>query len=549
MDLRHVTNSHREPQNKNDCRTKKDQNVNEQLQPYSTDQTPPLQYLHPEPGPVDVSLRDYSGKTPTQEQLARHTGKRRSHNQSKVHQAGERKDNNCGQASNQHLLEEDPYHQSPLVSHNSNHHSGVNNRWSANRREKTNEINKRKQQHRSIRAHSPQAEVSSSRHQALVVITKGSSQCTDKVNPSSPCPDIKLKSSSPCPDMVKSNGKLGSDCHHSNHDNQLKYSVSGGSGCDQVFSNKEANPFNNQQPVMAIHQQSGDYEAVDSSPDSNVLSDEFQHDHSTGQNNRKGDLHTAHHYQDQESIIHGEIGGSHPHGEEINHEAGEQECREESDSQAHNSSPQQNKHLTGHFSVQNQGAHSRPEGQPHHQNASKHTTRKAAAIRQNPDRTGVNFRKRSATFPPDRTKRSKNGQFKTDGTKRPQLFSEHHIPIPVPTNKGTISPRRDTKFSRLQANQTSNATTKSTSNSRNDEFSRQIPLPPIGRVVDDGYDNVKKKSTTREQVAKSHSQANRPSTKQSKHIVSPTIIKHTIMTTGPFFRKGGTSTVKLKGGK
>lgn len=140
------------------------------------------------------------------------------------------------------------------------------------------------------------------------------------------------------------------------------------------------------------------------------------------------------------------------------------------------------------------------------------------------EKSNIKVRKRLATFPPDGNKKSvtkqSNGQKdEIRKTKKPPSYSdESYTP-----GAGMSVLRRATKFSKSVANHKPDTVAKAPAQtSRNDEFSRQIPLPPIGSTTprDDGKSStVKKKNSTtsKEMNTNSKSQPNRPSTKQSKN--------------------------------
>ena len=161
--------------------------------------------------------------------------------------------------------------------------------------------------------------------------------------------------------------------------------------------------------------------------------------------------------------------------------------------------------------VQKQANQRRYEAQQQKYNAIASKLPQPRKATQKPNRVSVPVRKRSATFPPSRTKHSR--QTKTDNKKtRPRVYSGSHIPVPGASSHAY---QRTTNFTKLRDTNQHIATAKGAA--QEDKFSRRLPLPPIGSDADN--DNTVKKNSTRlrEPATKSHPQATRPSTRQSKH--------------------------------
>ena len=145
------------------------------------------------------------------------------------------------------------------------------------------------------------------------------------------------------------------------------------------------------------------------------------------------------------------------------------------------------------------------------------------SVRQKTDkgsRNGATGRKRSATFPPPplhgREKNSMsdkqkcNRQRQAGKDKRLRASSESHgtnIPVLAQDHKKNTKPRA--------SHDTDESATRSTSGK--EDFSRRVPLPPIGGTVDNGQ-SIKMNSVMSKDllVKKSKSEVRRPSTRESE---------------------------------
>ena len=186
------------------------------------------------------------------------------------------------------------------------------------------------------------------------------------------------------------------------------------------------------------------------------------------------------------------------------------------------------------------------------------TTARKANVKKLPGRRKVLFRKRSETFPPGGEGKQSTGQQSKQSVtnagnkQRPQNKSESHIPVP---NIGMTLPRKATRFSKPIVFNSTEAMKQSTADmedeseshipvrhfksvqtrkatkfpiarqSTDHDFSRQIPLPPIGS---NGGDSVKKTTSlaSKESKTNSNSQIKRPSTKESKHKTNEAFITY-----------------------
>ena len=144
------------------------------------------------------------------------------------------------------------------------------------------------------------------------------------------------------------------------------------------------------------------------------------------------------------------------------------------------------------------------------------------SVRQRTDKgshKGATGRKRSATFPPPPHGREKNSmsdkqkfnrQRQAGKDKRLRANSESHgtnIPVLAQDHKKNTKPRA--------SQDTDESVTRSTSGK--EDFSRRVPLPPIGGTVDNGQSVNKNSVMSKEMlVKKSKSEVRRPSTRESE---------------------------------
>ena len=305
--------------------------------------------------------------------------------------------------------------------------------------------------------------------------------------------------------LTRSNNQL--DAGNSKGHHNRSETDSGGASYDQVSSNKEKRNIKHQNQGQA-----GTGEIVGGADAAQFLQDPHSVSNSGSGDQQDDDV--------MEPNYH-EIKGSYPmsdrpnakgmeneeHGEEEAadtqaqgvdvHVATEENSGQEFDEQGNSGQSQLGSQETRHNNTQWT-----------RDNASKQPkqTRKAT---QKPNRTGGGSgnhpsRKRSATHPPP-SDRAKVGVTKGESKKkrsRTVTNGGSHIPIP-----GT---RQNRNFSKQAPNQ---PPSNNKSMSRNDEFSRRLPLPPISSDVSKG--SMAKKSSTK-LVSKSQSKVNRPSTQQSK---------------------------------
>ena len=272
-----------------------------------------------------------------------------------------------------------------------------------------------------------------------------------------------------------------------------------------------------------------DHHAADSSPEHS--SDFYQHHQRLNSYNDANGLHVT---LDEEFTNHSLMKGassSHAYGGEVSRGIDKQEYAEESDVQAHTSFSQRKKDSNAkNGGALKQGVISKRQKTQHHQQLQQQqqnksgpprATRKAATfVKQNPDRTGVRVRKRSATYPPGAARQSRIALAKAGNGKRAQVLSDSHIPVPIQATKGATSPDlRGNKFSKPQPDQTNDTTN---TDGMDHDFSRQVPLPPIGSGSGKGHDIIsveKNPITTGAPVAKFKSRDKRPSTKQSEYVI------------------------------
>ena len=127
---------------------------------------------------------------------------------------------------------------------------------------------------------------------------------------------------------------------------------------------------------------------------------------------------------------------------------------------------------------------------------------------------GTTGRKRSATFPPGERAREKNLASDKDrlrqGGNSKKVRTKSEIPVLAKDHRKSTRLTKQPKASKNVK--------ESTAKSEKEEFSRRLPLPPIGSTEDDGQ-QLKKSSTVLSKAslgAKSQSDVKRPSTRQSE---------------------------------
>ena len=506
------------------------------------------QYLnHKEIGLTDVN-RDCSGNSAVMQPLEQ---KQLSHVNSSHWNSNGHWNGAPGEQSNVKVS----CHQLSQSAHNSkitDQTSGVNQSHGANRCQesmaKTNEINKE--------SHQEQPTISSLQPSPNTVLGHQTNGC---INPS--------------PNRVAAESRLQTGCSYPDQNNRRECYNSSGGG-----EKKHSTGVSNDEREKSVVRQDAidyDHEVVKYRVNKDQHSSEVNlhpSDHyrrSSDQDQNKGDS--------RSDCREREASQPHPLNEEISR-GGEANEDSERDCEVVDSGTQSShKHvpsISQEKDVENLTASSekaKEQRQAQHTTtaASKRTeagtTARKANVKKLPGRRKVLFRKRSETFPPGGEGKQSTGQQSKQsvtnaGNKhRPQNKSESHIPVP---NIGMTLPRKATRFSKpivfnsTEAMKQSTAdmeneseshipvrhyksvltrkatkfpiarqSTEATKNSSNNDhdFSRQVPLPPIGS---NGGDSVKKTTSlaSKESKTNSNSQIKRPSTKESKHKTNAGII-------------------------
>ena len=422
--------------------------------------------------------------------------------QHRYHPANNHRDD-CGKSYDHELLHEAPIASNQQLrqsTYNSKigRTSGVKHGRSANRCQETNELNNGYQDHSQYNLNTlhPQQRISL-RHQS--------------------------QGSNPSPKKSKDHNQ--SDYHY-NDSNSRHHTrpecESNDVTYDQLSSKDRRNHFKNQWQDQAIHTTS----TGDSNSKIKCGADSGQYPHT--------DSHYRHGFrngpcdieQDNMDPNYHEIKRSHPMGTQSqnadvrerieDHKYGEEEADVQSQEVYAEENVDQELIEDVHGQENQEVSHNKVQ-QKQQYDASKQPreTRKATQKSNRTGGEGNSVRKRSATYPLGGggagVKHLSIRQTKRENKKKSQTTnSGSHIPIP-----GTKSSLNATSFSKATANRYDPSTSKSTS--RNDEFSRRLPLPPIGS--DDDLNKGKyiaKKSSTK-LVSKSQSNVKRPSTQQSKH--------------------------------
>ena len=414
------------------------------------------------------------------------------------HPAGDPRGDDCGKNSySRELQQEAPYaHQHSTYNSKISHTSGVKHGHSANRCQETNEADKG---YYGDHMHPAQYQDSNNikislRHQSQGAYPSNSPVKSRKTNKSD-----------------NSKGRhMGSESDSGD-----------GAAYDQWPSNREGrNNLKQQRQDQAIHN-GGHSEIVvkHGGADSAQFHGDQHNNYYSTSNSRNGNQ------QDDMDVEpnHHEIKGSYPMSDRPSEEGREGEEDEEyhgeegADTQAEGAYAEGNSGQE--FDEQEDGdqlqlgnqetIHKTQQQQWKYYNAAKQPKqgRKAAPHRTGGGEGDPTGRKRSATYPPG--DRARGGvTIKGESKKKSRTITNggSHIPIPAGT-------RQNQKFSTKQASNHYLNTTK-LSSSRNEEFSRRLPLPPISSDISQG--NVVKKSSTK-LASKSQSQVKRPSTQQSKH--------------------------------
>ena len=414
--------------------------------------------------------------------------------------------------NNHELLQEAPYgHQQSAYNSKIGHTSGAKHAHghSANRYQETNEPNKghhltaQYQDYNSTNTFHTQQQKVSLRHQSQ-----------GAYNYPSPVKSIKSNNQS---DASNSKGR---------HNRSDLETDSGDGSHDQVSSNKKKRNIQHQN-----QDQAGTGEIAGGADDAAQL---LQDPHSVS-NSGSGD-------QRDDGIMepnYNEIKGSYsmamsdlPNAEDI---ANEEHGEEEAGTQIQGIDVQKNSgqefNEQGNSDQRQQLGSQKSRNYNAHQSTSQYNAPKqpkqTRKVAQKPNRTGGGGgirpgRKHSATHPPPMASdRAKDGLMKGESKKKQSRTVTNggsHVLIP-----GT---RQGRNFSKPAANQHPSDNNLMKSTSRNDEFSRRLPLPPISSDVSKG--SVAKKSSIK-LVSKSQSKVNRPSTQQSEQAIIESYFKYAYM--------------------
>ena len=402
--------------------------------------------------------------------------------------ANDSRDGDCGN-NNRELLHEAPYgHQQSTYNSKISHTSGVKHGHSANRCQEANEPNKGHQDHSRAQYHDY-----NSTHPQQKVSLRHQSQGTH-------------------PSLAKSRSNNQSDNSKGRH--IRSECDSDGVSYDQLSPKDRRNDLKHQRQDQAIHTGGSEIAVEHEGADSAQFHEDPNNQHNIPNSNQQDDSERNYH----------EIKGLYPMSDQPNVEGREREKdaeygEEGTDMQAQQVYVEGNSDQEfdeqgdrGQKQLGNQETRHERQQQTQRQYNAVKQPRQVRKAQQKSNRTGGEgnpVRKRSATYPPiDRAGVTKGERNK----KKSQTVTNggSHIPIP--------GKRHNQKFSKPATNQYPNAT-KSTS--RNNKFSRRLPLPPISNDLSKDY--IAKKSSTKV-LSKSQSQVKRPSTQQGKHTSIATLL-------------------------